>query len=71
MSLELQVGELKGELAALKVDVGEIKQDIKLLLAAEAARKGAWRVTLGAGAFAGAAVAFVANFLEVLLKRGS
>jgi hypothetical protein len=69
MSLELQVGELKGGLGALRADVEEIKADVKSLLAAEAARKGAWKVTLGAGAFAGAVVAFVANFFEVLVRR--
>lgn len=66
MNLELQVGELKGELKAVQADLTEVKMDVKLLLAAEARRQGAWKVTLGAGAFAGAAVAFIANMIEVM-----
>ena len=42
MSLELQVGELKGKLDAMQSDIAQIKQDARTLLASENRRKGGW-----------------------------
>lgn len=69
MTMEKEVGRLGGLIEGMEKDIAEVKGDVKSLLAAEAKRQGAWRVTLGAGAFAGAAVAFFANLLEVLLRK--
>lgn len=69
MNMEHEVGRLAGVVEGMGKDLGEVKNDVKTLLAAEAARKGAWRVTLGAGAFAGAAVAFIANLIELIWKK--
>lgn len=44
MSIELQVGELKGSLNAMKADVAQIKADVRSLLASENRRKGGWAV---------------------------
>jgi hypothetical protein len=70
MSLEREVGILTGSITAVEKDLREVKSDVKLLLAAEARRQGAWKVTLGAGAFAGAAVAFIANMIELVWGKG-
>jgi hypothetical protein len=46
------------------------KQDAKMdiLVAAEERRQGQWRIVALAGGFAGAAMAFLANFLETWKK---
>lgn len=69
MNMEHEVGRLAGLVEGVVKDVDEVKNDVKTLLAAEASRRGAWRITLGAGAFAGAAVTFIANLLEVFLGK--
>ena len=53
MSLELQVGELKGAVDAVKDDVAQIKTDVRSLLASENRRKGGWAVLSIVGGFLG------------------
>lgn len=59
MSVDLQVGELKGTVDAIKADVMQIKADVRLLLASEDRRKGGWAVISVLGGLIGGFLAKV------------
>lgn len=65
MSLEQDVGELKGLMQAVRTDVASLKNSVEGLKTAQDQQRGGGKVLVGVGAFIGA----VASMAVEALKR--
>jgi hypothetical protein len=66
MSLELQLGELKGKVDAMESDLSELKADVKAIRSAVDQAKGSWKFLLGLATLSsalGGAVVWVVSHL--------